>query len=235
MILYIMIAYGKQVCMYILQKHPHIINEIYLAKKIDDKLFKKFSSLDIKIITPDSKKAQAMARGGNHQGFLLGIKEYEFSTFRSISNSQFVVVLDGLNDIGNIGSICRTSYALGVDAVAICGIKDIKMSQIIRASSGAALDIAVLDCGCIATILNELKQKKFYVLGANMSGETYSDIDISKSHNIALVVGAEGAGLSKKATKIIDKNIKIDMPNSFDSLNVSVATGILIESIRKRI
>jgi 23S rRNA (guanosine2251-2'-O)-methyltransferase len=230
-----MLVYGKQVCLYIASKHPHMIDTIYLAKKVDTKIFRKFSSLNIKIVTPDSQKAQAMAQGGNHQGFLLTIKEFEYVPLRNIIHSKFILVLDGLNDMGNIGSICRTSYALGVDAVVICGIKDIKIANIVRTSSGAVLDIPICKSDSIGSLLNELSQKEFCIVGADTSGYCHTDIKLDDKNKLALVVGAEGAGLCKQAKAKLNKKVKISMANSFDSLNVSVATGILIESIRRKI
>ncbi len=230
-----MIVYGKQVCLYIVEKHPHMVQEIYLAKKVDTKTFRKFSSLNKKIVTPDPQKAQAMAKGGNHQGYLLDIDEFAYTALRDIVSSHFVLVLDGLNDMGNIGSICRTAYALGVDAIAICGIKDIKISSIIRTSSGAVLDIAICQSDNIGSLLNELSQKEFHIIGADTTGVCHTDIQLDAIDKIALVVGAEGAGLCKKAKDKLDQKIKITMSNDFDSLNVSVATAILIESLRRKL
>ena len=66
-----MIVYGKQIVLYIAKNHPDIVEEVYLAKEVDKKLFSKIAKLNKKIIRPDYQKAQGLARGGNHQGFLL--------------------------------------------------------------------------------------------------------------------------------------------------------------------
>ena len=68
-----MIVYGKQIVFYILEKHETLIEEIFLTKEIEPKLFRKFTDVGVKIIRPDNKKAQALAKGGNHQGYLLKI------------------------------------------------------------------------------------------------------------------------------------------------------------------
>ncbi|OPX27342.1 MAG: 23S rRNA (guanosine(2251)-2'-O)-methyltransferase RlmB [Campylobacteraceae bacterium 4484_166] len=230
-----MIVYGKQIVLYILDKHPSLIEQIYLNKQIDTKLFRKFSSLDKKIVILDNKKAQAMAKGGNHQGFLLDIKEFQYSKLKDIKNSKFIVVLDGLTDVGNIGSICRTSYALGIDALIVCGLKDIKISQIVRVSSGAVLDIPVVLCANIADLPNELKHSGYSLIGACMNGEFDISDELQQKEKIALFVGNESKGLSKKVINKIDYKQTIDMENSFDSLNVSVATGIIIERLRRKI
>jgi 23S rRNA (guanosine2251-2'-O)-methyltransferase len=231
-----MIVYGKQILFYILDKHPEIINEIYLTKEINKKLFLRLTKLDKKIIRPDNMKAQSLARGGNHQGFLLDIKEYEYCNLQTIKKQNFILILDGLTDIGNIGAIVRTSYALGVDAIVISGLKNLNSTSIIRTSSGAMLDIPIaLICNSL-DIANELKQVGFKLFGASMDGmEINKFIDSNKllKERIALFLGNENLGLSKKTIMKLDQKITISMYNDFDSLNVSVASGILIHSLKQ--
>jgi 23S rRNA (guanosine2251-2'-O)-methyltransferase len=141
-----MIVYGKQIVFYILEKHPKLIKQIFLAKEIDKKLFNKFMDVGAKIVRPDNKKAQALAKGGNHQGFLLDIEEYEFTHMKDIKKSEFIVVMDGLTDMGNIGGIVRSCYAMGVDAIVISGLKNFYAAPVVRTSSGAMLDIPIAIC-----------------------------------------------------------------------------------------
>jgi 23S rRNA (guanosine2251-2'-O)-methyltransferase len=227
-----MIVYGKQIVFYILEKYPEIIQEIYLTKELDKKLFKKFMDIGAKIVRPDNMKAQALARGGNHQGFLLKIDEYEFKTLKDIKKGQFIVVLDGLTDTGNIGAIVRTSYALGVDAVVICGIKNLNLAPIIRTSSGCALDMAICNIENSFDLANELKQVNFSLVGADSSGYDVKNIEANENQKIALFLGNESTGLSNKLIKKLDLKVSIKMENDFDSLNVSVASGILIHSLK---
>ncbi len=226
-----MIVYGKQIVFYILDKHPSLIEEVYLVKEVEPKLFKKFISVGVKIIKPDNKKAQSMAKGGNHQGFLLKIKPFEFTPIEDIKTKQFIVVLDGLNDVGNIGAIVRTAYALGADALVISGIKNLNVAPIIRTSSGAMLDMPVAILANCNDIMNELKQKEFSLIGADMNGIEVSEFKREQNQKIALFLGNEGDGLSGKVRKKLDTKVSIDMSNNFDSLNVSVAAGILIHSL----
>jgi 23S rRNA (guanosine2251-2'-O)-methyltransferase len=173
-----MIVYGKQVVLYILQQHPQIIKTIYLTKELEPKLFKKFCDVGVKIIKPDHKKAQSMARGGNHQGFLLEIESFRFCDMNEIKQGNFIVVLDGLSDVGNIGAIVRSCYALGVDSIVICGIKNVSPEGIVRTSTGAMLDMNVAVYNSSVDLANELKQKGFSLIGASMDGE---DLKIVKN------------------------------------------------------
>jgi 23S rRNA (guanosine2251-2'-O)-methyltransferase len=226
-----MIVYGKQIVFYILEKHPKIIEEIFLTKEIEPKLFRKFMNVGAKVIRPDNQKAQALAKGGNHQGFLLKIKPYNFATLDDIKQKNFIVVLDGLSDVGNIGAIVRTAYALGVDALVVSGLKNLNVAPVVRTSSGAMLDMPIAVVQNCNDLLNELKQLKFTRVGADMSGVEVTTLQRQKGQKIALFLGNEGEGLSGKIKKKLDITVSINMSNNFDSLNVSVAAGILVHSL----
>ena len=102
-----MIVYGKQVVFYILEKHPKIIQQIFLTKEIDKKLFNKFMNTGAKIIRPDEQKAQSLARGGNHQGFLLDIGEFNFEEINEIKKNYDGEIYRAGNDFAeNIKNCC---------------------------------------------------------------------------------------------------------------------------------
>lgn len=136
-----MIVYGKHIAELVLLKHSEKIQTIYLAKEIDKKLFQAFAKLNIPLLRVDSKKAQALAKGGNHQGYLLEISPLVPLEWNAIKTMQFVLVLCGVNDVGNLGALFRSSYVLGVDGIVICGLKELKQEGVLRASAGAMLDM----------------------------------------------------------------------------------------------
>ncbi|MBL0721059.1 MAG: 23S rRNA (guanosine(2251)-2'-O)-methyltransferase RlmB [Sulfurovum sp.] len=220
-----MIIYGKQVCLYALKHHISAIKTVYLAKKglLSQPLFDEYKP---KIKFLEEKWAQSMSKGGNHQGILLDIEDFEETPLSQIKNSNFIVVLDGLTDVGNIGAIVRSAYAMGADAVIATGVKRLYYSAITRTSSGTLLDMPFLVKNNIADILNELHQVEFVIYGASIDGEAIENTIFEKKR--VLVLGSEGDGLSKKAKAKIHKSISIKMHNSFDSLNVSAAGAILI-------
>jgi len=227
-----MIVYGKQIVFYILEKHPKMIKQIFLAKEIDKKLFNKFMDVGAKIVRPDNKKSQALAKGGNHQGFLLDIDELEFAHMKDVKKSEFIVVLDGLSDVGNIGAIVRSCYAMGVDAIVICGHKNFYAAPIVRTSSGAMLDMPIAISYNSYDLANELKQVGFSLVGADMDGYEVKDIQREPNQKTALFLGNESDGLSNKLKNKLDLKVAIGMENNFDSLNVSVAAGILIYELK---
>jgi 23S rRNA (guanosine2251-2'-O)-methyltransferase len=227
-----MIVYGKQVVLNIVNRHPKTIKNIYLSKELDRELFKKFMDTGVKITRVDNKKAQAMARGGNHQGFLLEITPYQFSEIQDIKRGDFVVVLDGLSDVGNMGAIMRTCYGLGVDSVVVCGLQNFQPEGVVRTSTGVMLDMDVAVCENSADLANELKQVGFSLVGADMDGYEVRSVTKQNGQKIALFLGSESRGLSNKLKKKLDIKVSIGMKNDLDSLNVSVAAGILIYELQ---
>ncbi len=226
-----MIIYGKQIFLYILDKYPHMVEEIYLAKELEKKLFSKIAKLDKPIIKLDGKKAQALARGGNHQGFLMKIQDFTYTSFSALKKDNFLLVLYGITDVGNIGAIIRSAYALGVDGVIVSGVKSIALEAVVRTSSGAVFDMPIVLFQDTLTLLNELQQAGFVRYAATMDGEDVRDVDFAQKR--VLVMGSEGEGLPAKIIKKCDQKVKIQMQREFDSLNVSVATAILCDRMRK--
>lgn len=220
-----MIIYGKQVCLYALKHHETRIKTVYLAKKglLPQPLFDQYKP---KIKFLENKWAQSMSKGGNHQGILLEIAEFEESKLNEVKKDDFITVLDGLTDVGNIGAIVRSAYALGTDAVIATGVKQLNYAAITRTSSGALLDMPFMVTHNIADVLNELHQVGFVSYGASMEGSPVEETLFAPRR--VLVLGSEGEGLSKKAKTRISETVSITMKRSFDSLNVSAAAAILI-------
>ena len=223
-----MIVYGKRIAEYILANHSAKIQSIYLAKEIDKKQFSAFAKLNVPLLRVDSKKAQALAKGGNHQGYLLEIVPLVPLEFNAIKAMDFVLVLCGISDVGNIGALFRTAYVLGVNGIVICGLKDFKQEGVLRASAGALLDMPFAVIHNALDVANELKLAHFTLYGTNAQG---TNLMQTPSGKIALFLGNEGEGLSNKILKKMDKNLAILQKREFDSLNVSVAGAILIDRI----
>ena len=225
-----MIIFSKQVSLFVLEKHKDTIRKVYLSKEIDKKIFSRFSRLGVDIIKIDNKKAQSMARGGNHQGMFLEIDDIEISNKVS-KDSKFVVVLYKVTDIGNIGSIIRSSLALGVDEVIISGTKSTSIEGIIRTSMGAFFDIKISLIENTDSLLNFLIQNGFVCYGTDSKGNDTKGL--IKKETKALFIGNEHDGLSGKILRKMDEVLSIEMQNDFDSLNVACATSILIDRLNR--
>lgn len=223
-----MVVYGKHIVELVLAKYQDKITTIYLAKEIDKGFFHQLKKTQKPIVRVDSKKAQAFARGGNHQGYLLEISPLESAEFSYVKSMDFVLVLCGISDVGNLGSLFRSAYALGVDGIVICGIRDLKQEGVLRASSGAMLGMPFCVVYNPLDALHELKQAGFTLLGTSLQGQNLQD---SLEGKKALVLGSEGEGLPKRVLAKMDYNLTIPMKREFDSLNVGVAGAILIDRI----
>ncbi len=221
-----MIIYGKQLFLYILNKRPQILEEIYLSKECDKKLFSKICGTGKKIIRVDNQKAQSLARGGNHQGFLANVSEFEFSDITELKKLNFIAILYGISDVGNIGAIARSAYALGCEGLVIVA-KSINMQGVLRSSSGAAYEIPIAIFEDGLSLLNELKQFGFKIYATASNGKNVKEMRFAGK--IALVMGSEGEGIPQKALAKCDECIGIKLKEGWDSLNVSAAFAIICD------
>jgi 23S rRNA (guanosine2251-2'-O)-methyltransferase len=228
-----MIIYGKQPTLYILERDKERVKEIFLinGKKVDQQVFKKIRKSGVKFTYLDTKKAQAMARGGNHQGILADVEEVEQPNYKTVlKKSEFILLLHSITDMGNVGAIVRTAHSLGVDAVIITGVNSISCEKIVRSSAGAGFDIPIVHHDNLYDLLNEFKLGGFATYGATLNGEDIRKTEISEKR--VLLLGSESEGLPNRAVSKLDKEVTITMDRDFDSLNVSVASAILIDRMR---
>jgi len=217
-----MIVYGKRVIEYITQKHPDIVKEILIAKKLNKNELKKFRNFKVNFI--DNKVAQKISHNGNHQGFFAKI-EFEEKKWDIIGDK--ILILENVTDMGNLGAITRSAYAMGIDLMIITGIKDLKWDRLIRTSASAAIDMKIIVFENILELLNILKTKGYLLIGADLNGKCKP----SRKEKTALILGNEGEGLSKRVKERLDEVLTIEMKREFDSLNVSAAAAILIDRI----
>jgi len=220
-----MVIYGKQVCFYALEHKQKEVQTVYIAKRgiLPQPLFHKYHD-KIRFLEP--QWAQAMAKGGNHQGILVEMNPFVQASFAQIKQNDFIVVLDGLTDVGNIGAIVRSAYALGAGAMIASGVKQLNFAAIARTSAGALLDMPFMISDTILDHINELKQVGYQFYGASMDGEAVEGCSFAPKR--VLVMGSEDKGLSKRVLSKIDTRVSIVMQHAFDSLNVSAAAAILI-------
>lgn len=222
-----MVIYGKQPVLYTIERHPEKIKEIFLNKEIDKTVFNRLTKAGVKITRVDNKKAQAVAKGGNHQGILAETEPLEFTPMKNLLEGRFILVLCKVTDVGNIGSIGRTALSLGVDGIIITGVNQIKLDGAVRTSSGALFDIPIGFEKNPMEVVNRLKMANYSSFGAAAGGE--SDRNFESHGKKALFMGSEGEGLPNKVVRAMDRVVGIEMKNDFDSLNVGVAAAILID------
>ena len=225
-----MLIYAKQPVNYVIRNYPSKIKTLYLAKEIEKKEYSRLMKMGFELKRIPSDAAGKMCKNASHQGILAEIEEYNLHEYKSFLDKDFVLVLSSLTDVGNIGAIIRSAYALGVDAVVSCGVKKLPLEAIMRTSTGALYDMPFAIETNIHNVLNDFKTSGFTSYGADMGGTDIREVKVKQKR--VLVLGSEGEGLSNRVSSKLDEIVSINMSHEFDSLNVSVAGAILMDRMR---
>lgn len=175
----------------------------------------------------------------NHQGIIAMISPVKFTDLdefleREHTNSK-IVMLDGVEDSQNLGSIIRTSVCAGVDAIIVPERRTSPINSVVeKASAGAINHIEIIKVNSPVSAIQKLKKLNWWVIAAEaFESDNYYDVDYNDM-NFVLVMGAEHSGVSKSILKLADFKVKIPMLKNFNSLNVSNALSIIIfESVRQ--
>lgn len=182
----------------------------------------------------DSKKLDFMCGHAHHQGVIMIAAAHEYSTVEAIlqkaeekNEPPFIVICDGLEDPHNLGAIIRTADAAGAHGVIIPERRSVSLSGIVGKTSAGALEyVPVARVKNITSTIKDLKEKGLWVYCADMDGTPYRKANLSGA--IAIVVGGEGAGVSRLVKENCDGVLSIPMKGNVNSLNASVAAAILI-------
>lgn len=233
-----MYIYGKNV-VYEKLVNDSKINKLYLSNKFNDKkILNLISNKNIDVTYLDNHKLDNMVNG-LHQGIIALVNDYKtYDLNKVVSNIKkeypLIVMLDHLEDPHNFGAIIRTSEALGVDAIIIPENRSVGInSTVVKTSVGAIENIKIIKVTNLVNTIKYLKEKGYWIIGTNMNSTNINDIDYKIP--ICLVIGNEGKGISKIIKDNCDYIVSIPMTGKVNSLNASVATGIILyEIISKR-
>lgn len=178
----------------------------------------------------------------NHQGVIAAVASHEYVEVSDIINvakeadhAPLIVILDGLKDAYNLGSLLRISDAAGVDGIIIPKHRSIGLDSLVaKASAGAIEYVPVARVTNIAQTIRDLKDQGFWVCGTDASATTmYDKADYSGS--MVIVIGSEGEGMRSLVRESCDFLVSIPMGGHVNSLNAAVAAGIVIfEATKKR-
>ena len=175
----------------------------------------------------------------NHQGVILEIPDYEYLSEQDMLNNMpdkaFIVILDHLEDPHNFGAIIRTCEAAGVDYIIIPKNRSVSVNSTVMKTSVGALDnVKIVEVTNLNNTIKKLKDNGVWVVGTDLENSvSYDKIDYTTS--IALIIGSEGFGMSNLVKKNCDFIANIPMYGKINSLNASVAAGIMIyEVVRQR-
>ncbi|SFG22353.1 23S rRNA (guanosine2251-2'-O)-methyltransferase [Lachnospiraceae bacterium C7] len=188
------------------------------------------------------ERLDQLSETGHHQGVIAVSAAYKYAEVEDIlkiaeekNESPFVFILDGIEDPHNLGAIIRTANQAGAHGVIIPKRRAVGLTATVaKASAGAINYTPVAKVTNISRTIQELKDKGMWFVCADMGGETMYDLDLTGS--IGLVIGNEGEGVSKLVKENCDYIASIPMKGDIDSLNASVAAGVLAyEIVRQRI
>lgn len=185
----------------------------------------------------DVKKLDFMCGQANHQGVILVAAAHEYSTVEDIftlakekNEPVFIVICDSVEDPHNLGAIIRTAECCGVHGIIIPERRSVSLSGIVGKTSAGALEyVPVAKVTNLVNTIKELKKRGVWVYAADMDGESFRGMDFSGA--VALVVGNEGSGIRPLVKENCDAAVSIPMKGKINSLNVSVAAGILMHAI----
>ena len=234
--------YGIHAVQALLTKGPsRIINAWVDKQRTDSKVNQVregFEVLGLPYESVDKKTLEKLASGGNHQGVVVVAKLPQEMTEEALKKKvatregdAFYLVLDQVTDPHNLGACMRTALAAGVQAIIVPKDNACRLNATVcKVASGAAEVLPIYRVTNLSRTLKWLKAEGVWLTGA--AGEaTQTVFDASLTGSVAIVMGAEGKGLRSLTQKHCDQLIKIPMSKEVESLNVSVATGVILYEV----
>ena len=227
-----MLVYGKNVVKETLEKNINIKKAYIYDGFNDEKILSmlKKRNISIKFLT---KNELNKIDNGNNQGIIIDIPDFVYSDLDDllISEKPFIVILDHIEDPHNFGAIIRTCESAGVDGIIIPKDSSVSInSTVMKTSAGALNNVKICKVTNLSRTIDELKNRGLWIFGTNVSNSiSYNSVDYDIP--LALVIGSEGFGISKLINDKCDYIINIPMKGKVNSLNASVAAGILIYKI----
>lgn len=219
-----MYVYGKNVAKDIKTK----IEKAYVVKNFKDKDI--LSKINAPIVYVDKQKLDSMV-DGLHQGIVLKIKDYDFYDIQDLTD-DVIVILDHLEDPHNLGAIIRTCEASGIKDIVIPKDRSVSINSTVMKTSAGCLDrVKIASVTNLVNTINYLKEKGYWVIGTDMIGTDYKDLDYKGK--IVIIIGNEGKGMSRLVKESCDFVASIPMYGEVNSLNASVAAAIILFEARR--
>ena len=239
------VIYGINPVMEMLQGRANSVKQIVVAGTRGGEntqvLLRLAGQLGIPVEYRDRAYLEKLAGTRDHQGVVCLCKDFEYTDLEVLINNRrgpfldgLIVLLDGITDPQNLGSLLRTAQCFGANGVVIPRDRAAPVTPtVIKASAGAALHLPVARVVNLANALDRLKKEGYWIYAAEArSGTALDGVDFEGS--VGLVMGSEGEGLRPLVRKKCDFFVSIPLEGTFDSLNVSVAAGILLHHVTRR-
>ena len=223
------------------------INKIYVTRGEKPGSINKILGIakerKIIVVEKDKRQMDEMSQEENYQGVIAIVPPFEYAEISDILNvakekneDPFVLILDGIEDPHNLGSIIRTAETAGVHGIIIPKRRAASVNSTVnKTSAGAVEHMKIARVTNISDSIEELKKAGLWICGTDINAEKYY-YNQELTGPLGIVIGNEGKGISDKVKKNCDFNVKIPMKGKITSLNASVSTGIIVyEAVKQRI
>ena len=223
------------------------INKIYVTRGEKHGSINKILAIAkerrIIVVEKDKRQMDEMAQEDNYQGVIAIVPPFEYVEIQDIlqnaaekNEDPFVLILDGIEDPHNLGSIIRTAETAGVHGIIIPKRRAALVNSTVnKTSAGAVEHMKIARVTNISDSIEELKKAGLWICGTDINAEKYY-YNQDLTGPIGIVIGNEGKGISEKVKKNCDFNVKIPMRGKITSLNASVSTGIIVyEAVKQRV
>jgi 23S rRNA (guanosine2251-2'-O)-methyltransferase len=241
-------VFGLHAVRAVLENHPERVIRLFFAEGRQDKRLHELQGLadrhGLAVQRVSRKQLEIWSEGQKHQGAMAeiqasgtdaGLTESDVLELLASQDRALVLMLDGVTDPHNLGACLRTADATGVDAVIVPKDKSAGMTPVVRkVACGAAETVPLVAVTNLARFIDSIKSLGVWVIGA--AGEADQSLyDVDLTGKTAVVMGAEGTGLRRLTKDKCDLLVRIPMCGTVSSLNVSVATGVMLyEALRQR-
>ncbi|CCY28671.1 23S rRNA methyltransferase [Acholeplasma sp. CAG:878] len=220
-----MYVYGRNVI-----KDYKNLKKVYVQDSLKNSELVKNINVPIKYL---NKRELDKMVSGNHQGIVGEVEDYKYFELNDLDN-DVIVILDHLEDPHNLGAIIRTCEAAGFDNIIIPKNRSVSINgTVVKTSVGTIERVKIAQVTNLNNAIQTLKKKGYWIIGTDMIGTDYKELDYNGK--VAIVIGNEGVGISRLVKENCDFIATIPMNGQVNSLNASVAAGVLLfEILRQR-
>ena len=229
--------YGRNTVREKLQGEENIEEAYILEGFKDSAITSLLTKKKIKIVKCNRVKLDKIANNSFHQGIILKVKEYKTCDLNDLiennkdNENALLVILDGVVDPHNVGAILRTSEAIGVNGIIIPKNNSAPLNATVAKTSTGAIELVpIAKVTNLTTTITKLKDNGYWIVGAE-ARESVDYRSVDYSGKIALVLGSEGQGISRLVLENCDYRVRLPMVGKITSLNVSVATAVLLYGV----
>ena len=228
---------GRNSVLEALKSENITVNSLMCEKGVNNSIVALARQKGVKISFVDKAVLDKASTEGRHQGYVADVTDFDYCDVDDIlanAAQPFVVVLDGINDPHNFGSIIRAAECAGVDGIIIGRNRQVAVTDTVaRCSAGAVSHVKIARVTNVNAAIKQLQEHGVWVYALDMDGQEITTTNLTGS--VAIVVGSEGDGISAYTKKCCDGVVSLKLNGKVNSLNASVACGIaLYEIVRQR-